>query len=225
MAAFRQMGVEIEQATPTDLEIHGVGLHGLQHPAVDIDLGNSGTAMRLLAGVIAGQQFAATLTGDESLTERPMQRIITPLSQMGAVIESQDGKPPLTIRGNEDLRSIAYELPMASAQVKSAILLAGLYAEGKTTVSEPAPTRDHTERLLRVMGVKIDATNDRIAIFDRGRVTAVLDVELAAAGTEIVDGTGESSAGTSPRRRGTLVRPHRHGRPAVAPRLPDHHSG
>jgi 3-phosphoshikimate 1-carboxyvinyltransferase len=167
MAAFRQMGVEIEQATPTDLEIHGVGLHGLQHPAVDIDLGNSGTAMRLLAGVIAGQQFAATLTGDESLTERPMQRIITPLSQMGAVIESQDGKPPLTIRGNEDLRSIAYELPMASAQVKSAILLAGLYAEGKTTVSEPAPTRDHTERMLRVMGVEIDATNDRIAMDGR----------------------------------------------------------
>ena len=167
MAAFRQMGVEIEQATPTDLKIHGVGLHGLRHPATDIDLGNSGTAMRLLAGVIAGQQFAATLTGDESLTERPMQRIITPLSQMGAVIESQDGKPPLTIRGNENLRSIAYELPMASAQVKSAILLAGLYAEGQTTVSEPAPTRDHTERMLRVMGVEIDATNDRIAMVGR----------------------------------------------------------
>ena len=164
MAAFRQMGVGIEQPTPTDLEIHGVGLRGLQHPAEDIDLGNSGTAMRLLAGVLAGQQFAATLTGDESLTERPMQRIITPLSRMGAVIESRDGKPPLTIRGNDKLRSIDYELPMASAQVKSAILLAGLYAEGQTTVSEPAPTRDHTERMLKAMGVEIDATNDRISL-------------------------------------------------------------
>jgi len=164
MAAFRQMGVGIEQSTPTDLEIHGVGLHGLQAPAMDIDLGNSGTAMRLLAGVMAGQKFAAILTGDESLTERPMQRIITPLSQMGAVIESRKGKPPLTIRGNENLRSIDYELPMASAQVKSAILLAGLYAEGHTTVSEPAPTRDHTERMLRAMGVEIDATNGRISL-------------------------------------------------------------
>lgn len=164
MAAFRQMGVEIEQPTATDLEIHGVGLHGLQQPAADIDLGNSGTAMRLLAGVVAGQRFAATLTGDESLTERPMQRIITPLARMGAVIESRDGKPPLTIRGNENLRSIDYELPMASAQVKSAILLAGLYAEGQTTVSEPAPTRDHTERMLRAMGVEVGATNERISL-------------------------------------------------------------
>lgn len=164
MAAFRQMGVEIEQATATDLEIHGVGLHGLRAPVTDIDLGNSGTAMRLMAGVIAGQQFAATLTGDESLTGRPMQRIITPLSQMGAVIESRDGKPPLTIRGNEELRSIDYQLPMASAQVKSAILLAGLYAQGQTTVSEPAPTRDHTERMLRGMGVEIDARNGRISL-------------------------------------------------------------
>lgn len=164
MAALRQMGVEIEQPTATDLEIHGVGLHGLQQPAADIDLGNSGTAMRLLAGVVAGQRFAATLTGDESLTERPMQRIITPLARMGAVIESRDGKPPLTIRGNENLRSIDYELPMASAQVKSAILLAGLYAEDQTTVSEPAPTRDHTERMLRAMGVEVGATNERISL-------------------------------------------------------------
>jgi len=164
MAAFRQMGVEIEQPTPTNLEIHGVGLHGLQRPATDIDLGNSGTAMRLLAGVMAGQEFVATLTGDESLTERPMQRIITPLTQMGAVIDSRNGKPPLTIRGNEKLRSIDYELPMASAQVKSAILLASLYAQGQTTVSEPAPTRDHTERMLRTMGVEIDATNGQVSL-------------------------------------------------------------
>ena len=164
MAAFRQMGVEIEHPTPGDLTIHGVGLRGLQDPATDIDVGNSGTAMRLLAGVIAGQQFAATLTGDESLTARPMQRIITPLSRMGAVIDSRDGRPPLTIRGNENLRSIDYELPMASAQVKSSILLAGLYAEGQTTVTEPAPTRDHTERMLRAMGAGIDATNGRISL-------------------------------------------------------------
>jgi 3-phosphoshikimate 1-carboxyvinyltransferase len=120
--------------------------------------------MRLLAGVMAGQAFTVTLTGDESLASRPMQRIITPLSQMGADIESRDGRPPLTIRGNEALEPIDYPLPMASAQVKSAILLAGLYANGVTTVLEPAVTRDHTERMLRAMGAEIDAEPGRIAL-------------------------------------------------------------
>lgn len=167
IAAYRNMGVRIEQASPTDLVIHGVGMHGLQAPAADIDLGNSGTAMRLLAGVLAGQAFTATLTGDESLTGRPMQRIITPLCEMGAEIESRDGCPPLTIRGNENLNPIDYQLPMASAQVKSAVLLAGLYATGVTTVFEPAVTRDHTERMLRAMGATVDFESGRILLQGR----------------------------------------------------------
>jgi 3-phosphoshikimate 1-carboxyvinyltransferase len=136
----------------------------LQAPDADLDLGNSGTAMRLMAGVLAGQSFSATLTGDASLTGRPMQRIITPLSRMGADIGSRDGKPPLEIRGNPDLEGIDYALPMASAQVKSAILLAGLYARGTTTVTEPAVTRDHTERMLRAMGVTVDQRDGRVGI-------------------------------------------------------------
>jgi 3-phosphoshikimate 1-carboxyvinyltransferase len=164
MDAFRRMGVGIEQRASTDLAIQGVGLHGLHAPVEDIDLGNSGTAMRLLAGMLAGQGFTATLTGDESLTGRPMQRIITPLSQMGANIESRDGKPPLTIRGNRELTAIDYRLPIASAQVKSSILLAGLYSNGTTTVSEPATTRDHTERMLTAMGANVEVAGNRISL-------------------------------------------------------------
>ena len=162
--AFRNLGVAIERPGTTELIINGVGLHGLQPPKDDLDLGNSGTAMRLMAGVLAGQDFAATLTGDDSLTRRPMQRIITPLSNMGAAIESRDGKPPLRILGNPALEGIDYTLPMASAQVKSAILLAGLYARGRTTVTEPAVTRDHTERMLRAMGVAVSAREGRIGL-------------------------------------------------------------
>ena len=164
IGAFRNMGVAIEQPKPTELVIHGVGLRGLRAPDCELDLGNSGTAMRLMAGVLAGQGFSATLTGDQSLTGRPMQRIITPLCSMGALIESRDGKPPLQIRGNPALEGIDYTLPMASAQVKSAILLAGLYARGRTTVTEPAITRDHTERMLRAMGVAVSSNDGRIGI-------------------------------------------------------------
>ena len=164
MGAFRSMGVTIERPSGTELRIHGVGLHGLQAPAADLDLGNSGTAMRLMTGVLAGQDFSATLTGDESLTGRPMQRVITPLGQMGATIESREGKPPLRIRGNPSLSGITYVLPVASAQVKSAILLAGLYAQGRTVVAEPAGTRDHTERMLRAMGVAVSADGGRIGL-------------------------------------------------------------
>lgn len=164
IGAFRNLGVEIEQPQATELVIHGVGLHGLRAPDCELDLGNSGTAMRLMAGVLAGQDFSATLTGDESLTGRPMQRIITPLCRMGAGIESRDGKPPLRIRGNPSLAGIDYVLPMASAQVKSAILLAGLYAQGRTTVTEPAVTRDHTERMLRAMGVTVGNNDGRIDV-------------------------------------------------------------
>ena len=164
MAAFRSMGVRIERPAATELVVHGAGLRGLQAPRDELDLGNSGTAMRLLAGVLAGQVFSATLTGDTSLTGRPMQRVITPLSRMGADIGSRDGKPPLRIRGNPRLKGIDYTLPMASAQVKSAVLLAGLYARGRTTVTEPAVTRDHTERMLRAMGVPVDAREGRISL-------------------------------------------------------------
>ncbi|MCK5325180.1 MAG: 3-phosphoshikimate 1-carboxyvinyltransferase [Woeseiaceae bacterium] len=167
IAAFRAMGVDIEQPSATELVIHGVGLHGLQPPTSPIDLGNSGTAMRLMAGLLAGQRFTATLTGDESLTERPMQRVVTPLSRMGANIESRDGKPPLTIQGSDCLRGVEYDLPMASAQVKSAVLLAGLYALGETSVTEPAVTRDHTERMLQAMGAEIEFSDKRI--FLRGQ--------------------------------------------------------
>ena len=164
IGAFRNMGVAIERPQTTELVIHGVGLHGLRAPDGELDLGNSGTAMRLMAGVLAGQDFSVTLTGDDSLTGRPMQRVITPLCRMGAGIESRDGKPPLRIRGNPSLAGIDYVLPMASAQVKSAILLAGLYARGRTTVTEPAVTRDHTERMLRAMGVTVGVNDGRIDV-------------------------------------------------------------
>lgn len=159
-AAMRALGVNIEQPSATEMIVDGVGLHGLRAPATDLDLGNSGTAMRLMAGLLAGQPFDSVLTGDESLSGRPMGRIITPLTQMGAAIESDcDGTPPLQITGGLKLNGIDYEMPVASAQVKSAVLLAGLYAEGSTSVTEPAVTRDHTERMLRSMGVSVTVTD------------------------------------------------------------------
>lgn len=164
LAAMRALGVSIEQAESTVISIEGVGLAGLRASATALDLGNSGTAMRLMAGLLSGQRFDSTLTGDASLTGRPMGRIITPLSQMGAEIDSANGNPPLRIHGKGALRAIDYELPIASAQVKSAVLLAGLYAKGTTSVTEPAVTRDHTERMLRSMGVKVSTSGHRISI-------------------------------------------------------------
>lgn len=164
LAAMRALGVSIEQSGPTDIAIDGVGLRGLRKSAAALDLGNSGTAMRLMAGLLSGQNFDSVLTGDASLTGRPMDRIITPLSQMGADISSQGGKPPLSIRGRSELRAIDYELPIASAQVKSAILLAGLYANGTTRVVEPAVTRDHTERMLRSMGVHVTTRGHHVSL-------------------------------------------------------------
>ena len=150
LAAFRAMGVKAEGPNNGRLVIHGVGLHGLQAPTVPLDMGNSGTAMRLMSGILAGQSFDSELVGDASLSKRPMNRIADPLRSMGAVIETEDqGRPPLRIRGGQSLHGITYQLPVASAQVKSALLLAGLYAGGRTRVTEPAPTRDHTERMLR----------------------------------------------------------------------------
>lgn len=155
LAAMRQMGVDIDRHSDTDLTVHGVGLNGLQDPGQPLDMGNSGTAMRLMTGLLSGQAFDTELTGDESLTGRPMGRVIKPLSEMGAEIGSQEGRPPLLIHGEAALRAIHYEMPVASAQVKSAVLLAGLYADGVTSVAEPAITRDHTERMLESMGVEV----------------------------------------------------------------------
>lgn len=155
LAAMRALGVDIQQPGPTQMSISGVGLQGLRAPISHLDLGNSGTAMRLMAGLLAGQTFDSELSGDESLSGRPMARIIAPLTKMGAQIESRSGKPPLKIHGSGQLQAIDYALPMASAQVKSAVLLAGLYADGVTSVTEPAVTRDHTERMLRSMGAEV----------------------------------------------------------------------
>ncbi len=165
LAAMRALGVDIQQPSPTEMSIEGVGLHGLRPPRAELDLGNSGTAMRLMTGLLSGQPFDSVLTGDESLNGRPMNRIVNPLTRMGAAIESDcDGSPPLQISGGLQLHGIHYDLPMASAQVKSAILLAGLYATGTTSVTEPAITRDHTERMLKSMGVTVTSVDGRIAL-------------------------------------------------------------
>lgn len=164
-AAMRSLGVSIEQQSATDLLIDGVGRDGLRAPAGPLDLGNSGTAMRLMAGLLAGQPFDTVLTGDDSLSGRPMNRIIRPLTMMGAVIEADcDGTPPLQIRGGLRLRGVHYDMPVASAQVKSSVLLAGLYAAGRTSVTEPAVTRDHTERMLRAMGVEVTANGSTVGL-------------------------------------------------------------
>lgn len=146
---FGRMGVRMEAPAPGERIIHGAGLRGLRAPAAALDCGNSGTAMRLLAGVLAGQAFDTRLVGDASLSRRPMQRVVEPLAKMGAGIgTSEGGVPPLDIQGGNPLRGIRHHSPVASAQVKSAVLLAGLYAQGETMVTEPRPTRDHTERML-----------------------------------------------------------------------------
>ncbi len=161
--ALRQLGVYIEPVASETLEVHGVTLDGLQEPAEPLEMGNSGTGMRLMMGLVAGRPMTVTLTGDESLSKRPMDRIKTPLELMGARVEGQGDRctPPVTVRGG-DLGGIRYETPMASAQVKSAVLLAGLSATGETTVVEPSASRDHTERMLRAMGADIEV--DGLAI-------------------------------------------------------------
>jgi len=164
MKAFQAMGVHIEQPDDTSLKVRGVGLHGLKAPSAELDLGNSGTSMRLMAGLMSGQKFATTLVGDESLSRRPMKRIIDPLSQMGANIESVEGHAPLRIAPSSGLKGIRYVSKVASAQVKSGVLLAGLYASGRTEVTEPQASRDHTERMLRAFGVELEAGPGRAAL-------------------------------------------------------------
>ncbi len=177
--AFRAMGVAIERDDDR-VEVEGVGMRGLQAPTTDLDMGNSGTAMRLLLGLLAGQDFDSRLVGDASLSSRPMSRVIDPLRSMGAVIESSDGgRAPLRIRGGNRLAAIDYEMPVASAQVKSCLLLAGLYAEGDTRVREPAPTRDHTERMLRGFGCRVDTDGADIRIAG-GQSLSACDVDVPA---------------------------------------------
>jgi len=157
LQAFREMGVEIEGPNNGNVTINGVGLRGLKKPKKPLDMGNSGTSTRLLAGILAGQDFDCELVGDASLSKRPMKRVTDPLRLMGAELETtENGTLPMTIRGKgQTLKAIDYTLPMASAQVKSCVLLAGLFAEGTTCALEPAPTRDHTERMLNGFGYEV----------------------------------------------------------------------
>ncbi len=215
LQALRQMDIRIEEVDATTLRIAGAGLHGLQAPDDALDLGNSGTAMRLFAGLLCGQSFSTTLTGDESLSGRPMGRVIKPLSAMGAKIESTEGKPPLVVQGNNLLVGINYPLPVASAQVKSAILLAGLYAEGETFITEPGITRDHTERMLRSMGVTLSAEHGRIRMTGKQclRATDVLvPADLSSAAFLIVAALIASdcellieNVGVNPTRNGVIT--------------------
>lgn len=179
LAALRALGVTVIEEEDGTVLVRGVGRHGLKAPQAPLDLGNSGTAMRLFAGLLAGQTFPSELVGDESLSRRPMNRVIKPLSMMGADIQSANGLPPLRIRGGRKLGGLVYRLPVASAQVKSAILLAGLYANGEIAVIEPAVTRDHTERMLRTMGVDLRQGETQI-LMGGGQDLTATDVEVPA---------------------------------------------
>ncbi|MDM8563042.1 3-phosphoshikimate 1-carboxyvinyltransferase [Candidatus Marithioploca araucensis] len=172
--AFKEMGVPIEETTSGELIIHGVGLHGLQAPSAPLYLGNSGTAIRLLTGIMAGQTFSVEIGGDESLSRRPMRRITEPLNAMGAhVLASDNDNPPLIILDKQRLQGIDYTLPIPSAQIKSCLLLAGLYANGTTCVTEPVPTRDHTERMLHSFGYPIKREGRRVCLQGGGKLQGI----------------------------------------------------
>jgi len=176
LACLRALGVAIETPAPGAVHIHGRGLHGLSAPPASVDAANSGTTMRLLAGLVAAHPFRTIITGDASLSRRPMRRIIEPLTRMGATIQADEGRPPLTIVG-APLHGITYELPVPSAQVKSGVLLAGLHATGRTSVIERTATRDHTERALGAFGVTTEQNGTEVSVSGgqrlRGRVLAV----------------------------------------------------
>ncbi|MBD3610740.1 MAG: 3-phosphoshikimate 1-carboxyvinyltransferase [Gammaproteobacteria bacterium] len=178
--AFRAMGVEIDGPLNGEVTIHGVGMHGLRAPTEPLYMGNSGTSIRLLSGLMSAQQFDVEMTGDSSLSKRPMRRVTAPLAEMGAeILTEKDGTPPLKVQGGKSLNGLHYDMPMASAQVKSCLLLAGLYAEGETCVTEPAPTRDHTERMLRGFGYDVRTENNRICLTGGGKLTAT-DIDVPA---------------------------------------------
>lgn len=180
MDAFRALGVTVENHGDGRLTVHGVGVDGLRAPSAPLYLGNSGTSMRLLSGILAGAGLPATLTGDPSLSRRPMRRVAEPLNRMGArIATAEGGTPPLTLAGGGRLRAIDYVLPVASAQVKSAVLLAGLFADGVTRVTEPAPTRDHTELMLRACGVDLTVEHGTVTLRG-GQRLAPFDIQVPA---------------------------------------------
>jgi len=215
VAAMRALGAEIEGPEDGHVVIRGRGLHGFSAPQRTLDLGNSGTSIRLLSGILAAQAFTTTLTGDASLRRRPMRRVTDPLTAMGARIETADGGcPPLIISGAARLKGIEYAMPVASAQVKSALLLAGLYASGRTTVHEPAPTRDHTERMLQGFGYPVER-HGRSVMLDGGGVLQGTQIEVPAdissaaffmVGASIADGSDVllTHVGMNPTRTGVV---------------------
>jgi 3-phosphoshikimate 1-carboxyvinyltransferase len=171
LAAMRLLGVRIEQPSPTHVMIHGAGLHGLKGADRPLDMGNAGTAMRLFTGLLAAQKFDSQLIGDSSLMKRPMERVAQPLRLMGADVRTHNGTPPVQIAGARALRGIEYRMPIASAQVKSAIMLAALYANGTTTIIAPAVSRDHSERMLESCGVRVVTDGLRITLRPPQRLT------------------------------------------------------
>ena len=215
-AIFSQMGVRIETPSPSQRIVHGVGVDGLQAPAGPLDCGNAGTGMRLLAGLLAAQPFDSVMVGDESLSRRPMRRVTGPLAQMGAKIDTEaDGTPPLRVHGGQPLHGIDFASPVASAQVKSAVLLAGLYAQGDTAVTEPHPTRDYSERMLRAFGVEIDFSPGKARLRGGQRLRATdiavpADFSSAAfflVAASIIPGSALTlrQVGLNPRRTGLLA--------------------
>jgi 3-phosphoshikimate 1-carboxyvinyltransferase len=215
LRAFRAMGIEADGPKDGELRIAGRGLNGLQPPDEPLDLGNSGTAMRLMCGLLAGQPFDSVLVGDESLNRRPMRRVTEPLTAMGARIDTAEGgTAPLRIRGGQPLSGIDYEMPVASAQVKSCLLLAGLYAQGRTCVTEPAPTRDHTERMLQGFGYPVERAAGRSCVtggggLRGGAVDVPADISSAAfflVGASIAPGSDLTleHVGVNPTRTGVI---------------------
>lgn len=213
--AFEAMGVAISDDHDGGLVIDGPGLHGLRPPAQAIDLGNSGTGMRLLSGLLAGQRFDSCVTGDASLSRRPMGRIIEPLRRMGAAIAGEVSDcAPLTITGGQNLRGIDYRLPVASAQIKSCLLLAGLYADGETTVREPGISRDHSERMLAAFGADIAAEHRCVSLVGGASLRACdvsVPADLSSAafylvGATIAPGSAVTlpGVGINPTRRGVI---------------------
>ena len=212
---FSQLGVRIETPSASQRIVHGVGIDGLQAPSAPLDCGNAGTGMRLLAGLLAGQAFDCTLVGDESLSGRPMRRVTGPLAQMGAKIDTEsDGTPPLHVHGGQSLQGIDFASPVASAQVKSAVLLAGLYAQGETSVLEPHPTRDYTERMLSAFGVDIEFSPGKARLRGGQRLRAtdiVVPADFSSAAfflvaASIIPGSELrlKQVGLNPRRTGLL---------------------
>jgi len=214
LGALEAMGVAVEREPGGALRVRGVGADGLAAPAAPLDLGNSGTAMRLFCGLLGGQPFRSVLTGDASLLKRPMGRVIDPLALMGVDIDSESGRPPLVIRGRRPLDAIDYLLPVASAQVKSAILLAGLYARGATRVTEPEVTRDHTERMLTAMGARLHRSGNTILLEGPSRLQGIeipVPGDLSSAAFFLVagalaadDGLVIRNVGVNPTRTGVI---------------------